>query len=248
MSPIKVLILEDDAFQAENLQDDLEEHGLTISGVAKSLPEAVGSFHLQKPDIAIIDIFLDGQPSGIQFAEYLYDQGKGKIPFVFLTGNNEMHIFEKAKLTNPHSFLLKPYNSIELIYAIELAVEAANKQPVSVPNVPTNAPAKEFLFVKKNHVYHKIFLNNIQYIEVEGRYSKIATTDKAFLIQLALKEVEKLLPASDFIRTHRNYIVQKSKIQEIHNQDNLIILEGKQTALIGRKYKEDFLKNNFTLK
>lgn len=248
MSPIKVLILEDDDFQAESLAEDLEEHGFTVTGRAKTLQEAVGLFHLQSVDIAIIDIFLDGQPSGIQFAEYIYDQGKGKIPFVFLTGNNEMHIFEQARLTNPHSFLLKPYNTIELIYAIELAVEAANKQSPSSSTSATPTPPKDFIFVKKNHVYHKVFLKNIQYIEVEGRYSKIATADKAFLIQLALKEIEKILPPNDFIRTHRNFIVQKSKIQEIHNQDNLIILEGKLTALIGRKYKEDFLKNNFTLR
>ena len=124
-----------------------------------------------------------------------------------------------------------------------LSVISSNDAPST-----SSVSSKEFLFVKKNHIYHKVFLNNIQYIEVEGRYSKIATADKAFLVQLALKEVEKLLPSNDFIRTHRNYIVQKSKIQEIHNQDNLIILEGKQTALIGRKYKEDFLKNNFTLR
>lgn len=248
MAPIKVLILEDDAFQAESLQEDLEEHGFTVVGSAKTLQEAVGLFHLQTIDIAIIDIFLGGQPSGIQFAEYIYDQGQGKIPFVFLTGNNEMRIFEKAKLTNPHSFLLKPYNTIELVYAIELAVEAANRQSYQPITSPIPTSPKRFIFVKKSNVYHKIFLNNIQYIEVEGRYSKIATSNKSFLIQLALKEVEKLLPSTDFVRTHRNYIVQKSKIQEIHNQDNLIVLEGNQTALIGRKYKEDFLKNNFTLK
>ena len=148
-----------------------------------------------------------------------------------------------------HSFLLKPYNTLELIYAIELAVEVYNKQPH--PEVATTSPdlsPKDFFFVKKNQVYHKVFTNTIQYVEVEGRYSKITTAEASFLIQLALKEVEKILPSNDFIRTHRNYIVQKSKIREIHSQDNLIVLEGKKTALIGRKYKEAFLKSNFTLR
>lgn len=247
MSITNILILEDDEFQAEGLKEDLADYGFNVVGMAKSFAEAVGLFHLQSFDIAILDIFLAGQPAGIKFAEYLYDQAKGKIPFVFLTGSNEMGIFKAAKLTNPHSFLLKPYNKIELFYAIELAIEASNKQ-IPKADSKNDGAAKDFVFVKKNQIYHKVFFNNIHYIEVEGRYSKIATSEKAYHIQLALKEVEKILPTSDFIRTHRNYIVQKSKIKEIHNQDNLIVLEGKQTALIGRKYKDIFLKNNFTLR
>lgn len=247
MSIANILILEDDEFQAEGLKEDLEEYGFKVVGMAKTFAEAVGLFHLQPFDIAILDIFLDGQPTGIKFAEYLYDQAAGKIPFVFLTGSNEMDIFKAAKLTNPHSFLLKPYNRIELFYAIELAIEASNKQTPTI-NAKNKTPVKDFVFVKKNQIYHKVFFNNIHYIEVEGRYSKIATAEKSYHIQLALKEVEKILPTSDFIRTHRNYIVQKRKIKEIHSHDNLIILEGKQTALIGRKYKDLFLKDNFTLK
>jgi DNA-binding NarL/FixJ family response regulator len=61
-------------------------------------------FYANKVDVVIIDIFLNGSPDGIAFAETINVVPNASKPFVFLTSSNDRQIFERAKLTRPFSF------------------------------------------------------------------------------------------------------------------------------------------------
>ncbi len=238
MHTINVLVIEDDDFEAELLKECLEDNHFNIVKITDNIVDAIEIYYSRTIDFIIIDIFLDGRPEGITFAKILVKDPNSTTPFLFLTGHTERSIFENAIATRPHGFVLKPFNERELVYSIELIL---NKHNDSVENniSSNNKNESSPYFFKKNAVFHKVFPDDISFVEVEGRYCKIITKKNNFISQYALADFQKQLPAS-FLRVHRNYVVNTTKIKEVHPKDNLIILENNQTITLGRAYKNEF--------
>lgn len=235
-STIHILILEDDDLEASILQETLQTHNFTTER-ASTLYEALTLFATKRFDFVIIDVFINGEPEGITFAKTLLKDSTLFIPFMFLTGHTDRLIFEAAKITNPHGFLLKPFNELELIYSIELIIEKYNTEKEISPNPDTP------FFFKKRSSFFKVEPSDIIYLEVEGRYCKIHTITNSFLTQKSLKDLLKRLPQNLFIRVHRNYIINCAMVKEVHSEDNLIILQNNIYISLGRAYKADFFKH-----
>ena len=150
MDTINVLIIEDEPDQSDALCKVLVENKYNIAGVARNYKDALQLIFKSPIDIIIIDVFLDGKPDGITFAETINIIPNALKPFVFLTSSQDRQIFEKAKLTKPFSFLMKPYNELEILYALEMAVEKFYEQPNVFSSEEQNTVvSKEFLFIKK---------------------------------------------------------------------------------------------------
>ncbi len=118
MAGEKILIVEDDAIIAMRLQDTLDSWGYSttiISSGEKAL-EWIEQFH---PDLVLSDIRLEGKMDGIQAAEQIRTR-KGP-PIVFLTAYSDEELIERAKLTEPYGFLVKPVEERELRSTIEMA-------------------------------------------------------------------------------------------------------------------------------
>ena len=128
MDNINVLIIEDTPEQSDALSKVLLTNKYNIVGVARSYTDALKLFYEQPIDIIVIDVFLDGKPDGITFAETINIIPNASKPFVFLTSSQDRQIFERAKLTKPFSFLMKPFNELEILYALEMAVEKFYEQ------------------------------------------------------------------------------------------------------------------------
>ncbi|MGL5112609.1 MAG: LytR/AlgR family response regulator transcription factor, partial [Flavobacterium sp.] len=164
-------------------------------------------------------------------------------PFVFLTSSQDRQIFERAKLTKPFSFLMKPFNELEILYAIEMAIEKFHEQTqVFQSEEQDTVVSDEYLFIKKKNSLKKVALKDILYIEVEERYCNIITEYEKFVIQISLTKISQLLNPKVFIKTHRNYIVNTNKIEEIILSDNLILIQGGHKINLSDTYK-DFIKN-----
>ncbi|PKH52011.1 hypothetical protein CXF68_15510 [Tenacibaculum sp. Bg11-29] len=123
MSKIRVLIIEDDPFELNKIKLSLEKYNFKIVGTATNLKDALEVYYSINVDIIIIDIFLNNKPEGITFAKTIISKNEKLRPFLFLTSAISKTIFETAKLTNPYSYLLKPFNELELKYSLELAIE-----------------------------------------------------------------------------------------------------------------------------
>jgi DNA-binding LytR/AlgR family response regulator len=161
---------------------------------------------------------------------------------VFLTSSQDRQIFERAKLTKPFSFLMKPFNELEILYAIEMAVEKFYDQTnVFLAEEQDTVISNDYLFIKKKNALKKVALNDIIYIEVEERYCNIITEKEKFVILISLTKISELLDKTKFIKTHRNSIVNSDKIEEIILADNLIILKGNYKINLSDTYK-DFIK------
>ncbi|CCG54203.1 Two-component system response regulatory protein, LytTR family [Flavobacterium indicum GPTSA100-9 = DSM 17447] len=248
MDKINILVVEDTAKERDALLKVLHENNYNVVGVATSHKEALELFYANKVDIAIIDIYLNGVPEGITFAETLNVLPNLAKPFVFLTSTTDRTTFERAKLTKPFSYLLKPFNELELLYALELAVEKFYAQnDVFLGDEEDTVISAEYLFIKKGKSLKKVQITDIVYIEVEEKYCNIVTDKEKFVILISLTKILDLLDPNTFCRTHRNYIVNTSKIMEIVPTDNLVILAGNHKITLSDKYK-DLMKKVRTLK
>jgi len=238
MDNINVLIIEDTKAQSDALAKVLNSNNYNIVGIATSYKDALDLFYNNKVDIVVIDIFLNGNPDGITFAETINVVPDASRPFVFLTSSTDRKIFERAKLTQPFSFLMKPFNELEILYAIEMAVEKFYAQnDVFLSDEEDTVISKDYLFIKKGKSLKKVLLNEIIYIEVEEKYCNIITEKEKFVILISLTKILNLLDSAIFCRTHRNFIVNTEKIVEIIPADNLILLSGDHKATLSDTYK-----------
>jgi len=248
MDLISILIIEDTPKESDALIKILEANNYKVVGIATNFKDALAIYYNTKVDLVIIDIFLNGNPDGITFAETISTIPTIAKPFVFLTSSTDRKIFERAKLTRPFCYLMKPFNQLEILYAIEMAVERFYEQTnVFLSEEENTVISKEYLFIKKGKALKKVLITSIIYIEVEEKYCNIITENEKFVILISLTKIIKLLDNAFFFRTHRNYIVNSEKIIEIIPSDNLILLEGNHRATLSDTYK-DLIKKIRTLK
>lgn len=238
MNTINVLILEDEQTQADALKSVLEKNNYSVIH-ASSYKDALNVFYNEKVDIIVIDVFLKGNPEGLTFAETISLAPNRSKPFVFLTSSSDRNVFERAKLTQPFSYLMKPFNELEILFALEVALEKFYNQPdVFLNEEEDTVVGDEFLYIKKGKSLKKVLIHDIIYIEVEEKYCNIITDKEKFVILISLKKILNMLEGDGFSRTHRNYIVNTSKIIEIVLSDNLVILEGNHKAVLSDRYKD----------
>lgn len=114
----KVLIVEDEFIVANNLRLILQRVGYEISAIAASVEEAEESLGKDRPDIALLDIRLQGERSGIDFARKLKVEN---IAFIYLSANSGQKILEEAKATGPYGFLVKPFRKKDLLIMLDIA-------------------------------------------------------------------------------------------------------------------------------
>ena len=146
---------------------------------------------------------------------------------------------------NALDYLLKPISYADFMEACNKALQWF--QLVQQQDEPTAAEKEEIksIFVKSEYKLLQINLDDIRYIEGLKDYVKIYTEQSPhpILSLMNMKAIEQMLPASRFIRVHRSFIVQKSKIREIER--NRIVF-GDVYIPIGDSYKQafqDFINN-----
>ncbi|WP_162428232.1 LytR/AlgR family response regulator transcription factor [Pontibacter pudoricolor] len=245
MALVKLLIAEDDVVIAQNLALSLEELGYEVCKTVSSGEELLLEIHQCNPDLVILDITLEGKLDGIDTAAIL--ARSAQVPFIFMTALSDKQTIDRAKQTNPHAYLVKPFDIRTLQSSIEVAIHnaALRQHPETQPNntAPTSEPADNFLlhnslFVKVRNRLEKVALKEIIWAEAQDIYCNIKTQSHIYLVSQSLKNLEQRLPAKDFMRVHRSYIVRLTAIDAI--EDNNILIGGKQIP-IGNTHKDSLL-------
>lgn len=247
MKKIELLLLEDTAEEAQELVEFLEENHYQVQ-VAVNASEARKQLRDKRFDVIILDIMIDGKPEGISFAQEMQDYGVN-IPFLFLTSMQSKGVFQEAKYTKPFNYLIKPHNELELLYALELAIESHYEQSNTISlKHETAVLSPDFLFVKKKNRVVKAEVSDINSIRVEEKYCGLHCDDENYLIRMSLKKVQEMLANDLFFQVHRNYVVNMKKIKEIYFEDNLIILMNGDKIPMSERYKSALSKNPFIFK
>ncbi|MBU2520683.1 MAG: response regulator [Proteobacteria bacterium] len=120
MPETKILIVEDEAIVAEDIRNSLQGLGYIISAVVSSGNEAITKIEEDRPDLVLMDIVLKGDMDGIEAAGQIYS--RFDIPVVYLTAFTDEKTIERAKLTEPFGYIVKPFDDRELHTIVEMAV------------------------------------------------------------------------------------------------------------------------------
>lgn len=114
----KILIVEDQFIEANNLKMILERTGYQVCGIARSVPVALELIEKERPNLVLLDIFLQGPLTGIDLARTLNEQ---QIAFVYLSANSNKETLDAAKATHPYGFLVKPFREKDVLVTLDIA-------------------------------------------------------------------------------------------------------------------------------
>lgn len=208
----RILIIEDEVLISADLESRLKSFGYEICGNATTAEKALETLERTQLDLVLIDIVLKGEMDGIKAAEIIREHWG--IPVVFLTAYADADRLERAKLTTPFGYILKPFQNRDLKVTIEMALYAAE----------VDAQRKK---AEKDNAFQAKLLASV------GQ-SVIATDDKG-LITYWNKAAEKMYGWSSDEAVGRNIIEVIPKDQSKTEADNVM-----KTLLSGDSWEGAF--------
>ncbi|MBO2543660.1 response regulator [Salegentibacter sp. BDJ18] len=217
IQPIQILIVEDEMIIAANISLQLTEMGYEVSGIIPKGEDALRFIKNNPLDIALIDIQLKGELDGIETAQKMQDL-HSNLAIIYLTANADEANFNRAKETHPFAFISKPFKKLDLQRSIELTISQLKCNIVTSPGNKVEDATfilKDCLFVRHQDTMVKVDIKAIKYIVAERNYCRIFSAEKEYLLVTTLKEMDKKLPPKHFLRIHRSYIINLSRIDEI---------------------------------
>lgn len=126
MDRVKILIVEDDIFSANIIKRILTNHGYEITDVVSDSKDVLNSVENNIPDLILMDIVIQGTMDGIELASII--KNKHDIPIIYLTGDASEETIQRAKITEPFGYLIKPISEMTLLTNIELTIFKQNEQ------------------------------------------------------------------------------------------------------------------------
>lgn len=246
MAQTNVLVVEDESIVSKDIQHSLKKLGYNVVGAAATGEQAVKLAVETQPDIILMDIMLKGEMNGIEAADSI--RKETNIPVIFLTAYADESTLAKAKVTQPHGYIIKPFKEIDIHTSIEMALykhkkeaEVLKERDLLFNLVESQGATKDLLFVKSNSRLVKLKMSDIYYVEALKDYVVINTLNTRYTIHSTMKDIEAKLPESEFLRVHRSFIVRIDKIVAIE-QPNLILENDKKVIPIGGSYKDELAK------
>lgn len=237
---IQVLIIEDELLIAEDMRLQLEELGYEVVGVAPEYNEAISLLTENKPDIALIDIIIEGEKDGIEVATEI--KRLNDIPIIFITSHADKHTVERVKVLKPDGYLVKPFNSKDLYTAIEIAFFNHVNKPNTESQKEEEGSSfvlKDCIFIKKDYLLVKIKFDELKFVKAEGNYVEVYCENKKLLTRSTLKDFLAKLPQDKFIQVHKSYAVNIEYIDAIEYNNILI---GKERIPLSRSLVNDIKK------
>ncbi len=120
MTKTRILVVEDESIVAKDIQKSLEKLGYEVPATASSAASAYEKLEHIQPDLVFLDIKLKGEEDGIHIAEHIKE--KYNIPVIFLTSYVDQETLDRAKVTEPYGYIVKPFNESDLKTTVEMAL------------------------------------------------------------------------------------------------------------------------------
>ncbi len=222
----RVLIVEDELVIAENTKFHLKEliDGVEVE-VAGSSQEALTILDEFTPVLVLLDIRLGKNDSGIDFAEKLI---KLNIPFIFLTAHGDEKTVSEAVSKSPIGYMVKPISKQDLLVNLKLALTKIST-------------IKYYIFKDGTHDV-RLPEDSIVYLQVDGNYTEIYTTEKRYVERKSLTKIIEELEI-ELIRIHRNTYVNPDFIKEANAS---AYLTTGAVLPISRNYKKELQERLFS--
>jgi DNA-binding LytR/AlgR family response regulator len=231
---IHCLIIDDEPPAREILKQHIAGvEALELAGTCSNAVEAVSFLKEHPVDLLLLDIQMP-QLLGTNFIRTLKNP-----PKVIFTTAYRKYAVEGFEL-DAVDYLLKPISFERFLKAVnkvlQLNISSAQAMPTSATKEKQNGESNSFLYFRAERKMVKVFFRDILYVEGLKDYIRIVRDNKTIVTKYVLSTLEEMLPANEFLRIHKSYIVAIYKIDS-YNADTIHI--AKHELPIGRLYKFD---------
>ncbi|WP_299825685.1 LytTR family DNA-binding domain-containing protein [uncultured Pontibacter sp.] len=228
-------IIDDEHLAQEILEEYVSKvHFLELKGIFMSPLEAAAQIDRDKPDLLFLDVNMPDL-DGLSFIPMLNPK-----PMIILTTAYDQYALKAFEL-EVKDYLVKPF-SFERFYKGVLRLyqeQCARQHPEKKESIAEQKHEQEYIFLKVGHRIQKISTREILFVEGMKDYLRIHTTKDKIMTLLSFAKLEELLPAQDFARVHRSFMVAIDKID--HIEKNRIWI-GEQVIPISDSYSESFYR------
>ncbi len=245
---MRCLIVDDEPLAHAILSDYIRKLPfLELVGATTSAIEALMRVQRGEVDLVFLDIQMP-ELTGIQFMKLIEGTvGERKCRVILTTAysNYALEGYEH----NVVDYLLKPisferfYKAVQKLFPVVQSAPAISNTPTythdNEPITPTESVPREFIFVKTEYRLQRVGLTDILYCEGLKDYVSIYTPAERILTLQTMKSLDERLPANQFVRVHKSYIVALNRIESIER--NRIFI-GKAVIPIGDTYRDGFYK------
>ena len=225
---MQVLIVDDEPIAIGILEKYVRQiEGLAVAGTCRDAVEAFNFLQKTPVDLLLLDIEMP-QMSGLAFLKSLQNP-----PAVILTTAYRDYALEGFELAVA-DYLLKPISFERFLKAIQ---KVRNNAPPTPPEMPEMLSRSAYLYFKSGAKMVQVFFNEILFVESLGNYARIhLASGNSVVTYQKMTDMMALLPAADFIRIHRSYIVRRDKVTAF--TPNEVEVGGKELP-VSAQYKSN---------
>lgn len=230
MKKLKCCVIDDEPLAQELIKGYIErtpflEYVASFSSASMAIKTIIET----EIDLVFLDIQMS-ELNGIEFARVIPSRCK----IIFITAYYKYAV--DAFRANATDYLLKPVNYLDFMTSVNKALQLIQLEQKAHKEVPQE---EDFVIVKSEYKLIQIAISKILFIESVKDYVRIyLDNDTAVMSLMSIKNIEDRLPKSRFLRVHRSFIVQTSKIKLIER--NRIVF-GKQYIPVSDTYKPAFI-------
>ncbi|MGE7775762.1 LytR/AlgR family response regulator transcription factor [Chitinophaga sp. NPDC101104] len=218
---LQCLVVDDEPLARQGLREYIADVSfLEWAGECGSAPEAADFLHRQPVDLLFLDIRLP-RLSGLEFLRTLPQK-----PLTVITTAYPDHALEGFEL-DVLDYLLKPVS-------FERFLKAVNKAKAQLKAEPP-----DHFYIKCEHRIEKIRLADVLVVEALQNYIAVHTAQRKYITYLTFRAVEEYLPAEQFIKVHKSYIVAASKIDSIEGNT---ISVGAHEVPVSRALRDEVME------
>jgi DNA-binding LytR/AlgR family response regulator len=225
----RCLIIDDEPLGIKLIRTHLDKfESFEVVAECKSALKAVEYLRTEKIDLLFLDINMP-EITGIDFLKTLTDP-----PYVIITTAYREYALEGYDL-DVVDFLLKPVSFERFLKAINRYCNRVRTTTLKDGNSSAETDEKRHVYIQDGKNTFKLLYDDIIYFEGYGEYVKVITAGKNYLVRDSLAEFEHKLSADFFLRIHKSYLINISKI--LGFSSNQVMVKNSELP-IGRVYRE----------
>ena len=236
--PILTIIVDDEPLARERMRALLAEHpDVQITSEFATAAAASEFMERQRPDVVFLDVQL-GDRSGLAIANMTSSDEGPMVIFTTAFSEYAVNAFEVKAV----DYIVKPVEAARLRDALD-RVRRRLRMQVEPRTAPESRPARR-IAVPHDGRSMLIRSDDVDWLEAVGNYVKLHLGEKSYIVRSALHSFERHLPAGEFVRIHRKYIVNVARVKEIgrgvRRGEHLLKLENGQLLVVQRGYVQAF--------
>lgn len=210
-APLRCVLIDDEPMGLHVLESHARQvpYVQVVASFA-SATQALAFLQTESVDLLFLDIQMPDL-SGLEMAQII----GSSVPIIFTTAYAEYAVngFELEAL----DYLLKPIRLSRFVQACQRAMTKRSQQGLPESETPDS------LFVKTGYDWTRIDRANLLYVEADDNYLTFHEPSRRTLSRMKLSEARERLPADQFIRIHKSYIVSLSKVEKIERHQVTLI-------------------------